>query len=142
MRVAVAVVLGVVIAVLAACLAALVGAYVYPPPPTVDLNPELARSMIDRLPVGAFLWEVAGWGLGSFVGALVAVHLARAGAAWPALAVAAGAAASTLVAFFVWPHPIWFAVLAVAATAGAGYGGGRLAGPVGALIESVESEAA
>lgn len=144
MRIVAAVVVGVVIAVLAAGAAALVGAYVYPPPPIVDINPALAREMMDRLPVGAFLWEIVGWAMGAFVGAAAAVRIARADAAWPAWAVAGGTGVAVLVASFVWPHPVWYPVLGLLAVGGAGYGAGRLFAPAAAdhEAEPIETEAA
>lgn len=67
---------------------------------------------IDAIPFAAKFWVVAGWLLGSFIGALTAFRIARwdfAGWIVSALVAAAGIANIYLIA-----HPLWMALCAVA----------------------------
>lgn len=71
---------------------------------------------------------VIGYGVGAFVGGVIAATAARAGA-WPAWIPAGLLGLSALVNVAMIPHPAWFIVLALAAVgAGGWYAGKRFGG--------------
>jgi hypothetical protein len=74
------------------------------------------------------LLVVLGYGAGAYIGGLIAMRVARAGAAWPAWIPAGVIALAALANVAMIPHPIWFIVLALAAAAAGGWvaGGGRI----------------
>ena len=85
-----------------------VGHVLYPPPPGLSLaRPEDAVAMAAAMPPAAFAVVVLGWVLGTFIGSLLAVRLAR-GAG---LLLAGGIAALVLSGIYsvlgTLPHPAW-----------------------------------
>lgn len=100
----------------------------YPLPPGIDLyDHEAMRRHIDQLPIGAFLFVLGAWAIGSFGGSWVAARLAgRAriahGLVVGALFLLAGVANMLLI-----PHPWWMWVGGIVALAGCSYLGARAA---------------
>ena len=87
-----------------------VGNSLYPLHVTVDPNNQ--QALIEGLraaPVGAQIWLLLSWFLGTFAGAAVAKKLS--GAAWPGWTIGGVLAALLAFIFFV-PLPIWMQTLA------------------------------
>ncbi len=101
---------------------------IYPLPAGFDsLNTEAMRAHIASLPVGAFLFVLAAWGLGSGVASWMAGRLAP---TWPASHsfLAGGAVFGASVGNMVMiPHPVWFWVAAIAVITAGTYVGALLA---------------
>jgi len=103
---------GIVVAVLCVYAIEVVGHTVFPTPPDIDVyNPAHAERLMAALPAGAFAFVIAGWFIGSLVGAWLSNRIARNGfAGWiVALFVICGGAYTMT----VFPHPIWMWVLGI-----------------------------
>ncbi|MEM7222356.1 MAG: hypothetical protein AAF495_05220 [Pseudomonadota bacterium] len=100
--------LGVIVAFSAVALVQRLGHLVFPPPAGLDTSDARAvAAALEQLPVGALLFLVAGWALGSYAGAAVATWIARAPSPLPGLAVGAVVLGATLLTLFNLPHPTW-----------------------------------
>jgi hypothetical protein len=106
-----AAVVGIVVAVLVVGLIEMGSHQIYPPPAGIDFHDQAqVAAMVANLPVGALLFVLLAWALGSLLGAFVAAKISVGNRARPALAVAVlmlAAVAFNLVAF---PHPLWMAL--------------------------------
>ena len=71
--------------------------------------------IISAIPMPAKLWVVMSWGLGVFLGGLVALFIAR-GTHWPGLIVALFLFSGAVWTMFQFPHPPWMIVGAVLMT--------------------------
>lgn len=73
-----AVLLGLLVAFGTIMLVEWLGHQVYPPPSDLDFNnPEQLRVYMGTLPLGAFLFVLLGWFLGTLLGGLVACRVAQ-----------------------------------------------------------------
>jgi hypothetical protein len=87
---------------------------IYPPPAGMDVrNPATMRTVIDQMPVGAFVILVSGWVLGAGLGAWLATKLSRTATAWPGGAVGGATLAATGINLFTIVHPVWVVILAL-----------------------------
>ncbi|MGE0046482.1 MAG: hypothetical protein AB7J28_02460 [Hyphomonadaceae bacterium] len=105
-----------------------IGHMIFPPPPGLNAaDPESIRSVMDQISLEAKVAVVVAWGLGVFVGGLVAALIARRGPypAWWIGAILFGMAAWTMIMI---PHPIWMWAAAIAVTLIASYLAGRIGG--------------
>lgn len=83
-----------------------VGQSLFPPPADINLaDPEDVKRLMASLPAAAFAFVLAGWFLGSLVGAFVARKFAHSDAA--AWAVAVLFILFTAMTFVMIPHPPW-----------------------------------
>jgi hypothetical protein len=121
-----AIVLGVAVGFCVAALMGWIGDYTFPPPPTVDLNPALARSMAAVMPPGGLAIKLAGWSLGAAAAAWLAIGGAGRGRplpGWIAAGVLALVAGATTV---MESDPLWLTLACVALAAAGGWAVGRL----------------
>src|SRR5690349_8001801 len=101
---------GIVAGALVMMLVGYVGNSLYPL--HVPTDPNDRQALIEGLrtaPVGAQIWLLLAWFLGTFAGATVAKKLS--GAAWPGWTIG-GALAALLAFFFFVPLPVWLQTLA------------------------------
>lgn len=107
------IVAGIFAGVLVIALVESLGHGIFPPPEGVDLkDPDALQSVMGQIPIGAKLAVLVAWGLGAFVGALVALRIGvgNAIAAWIVGAILFAFAVSTMM---VIPHPLWMMIGAV-----------------------------
>ncbi|MCI0340457.1 MAG: hypothetical protein L0216_04800 [Planctomycetales bacterium] len=101
---------GTVAAMLLITLVQQVSHRVYPMPPGVTpQKKEEFAAWVKTLPLGALLFVLASYILGSFGGGLVAALVGA--ALWPALVVGGLLMAMGIMILFEIPHPPWFAVV-------------------------------
>lgn len=113
-RAILAVVAGCVLSVLVVAGLEALGHQIYPPPAGVDLrDPAAMRTVIARMPAGAFVILVSGWILGAGLGAWLATRLSGTGKAWPGGVVGGVTLAATVINLFTIPHPVWVVVAAL-----------------------------
>ena len=118
-----AVVAGVLIAIVEAASSA-----VYPLPPGIDLHDhEAMRQHIHSLPIGAFVFVLAAWAIGSFGGSWVAARLATRARLVHGLIIGALFLLAGILNMLMIPHPWWMWVGGIVALAGSSYLGARLA---------------
>jgi hypothetical protein len=104
-----------------------VSSLIYPLPSGLDPNDyDALRRYVDELPVGAFLFVLAAWAVGSFAGGWIAARLAGRAALAHGLIVGVFFLAAGLVNLLMIPHPVWMWVGGIAVLAGGGYVGARL----------------
>lgn len=109
-----AVILGIVVAMLLVALTEFVGHKIYPLPADLDFtNYEQVKSFVQTLPLGALLFVLLGWGLGSFFGGLVAGLMSHEKQMRASLIVGGVILAATIVNLVIIPSPIWFAISGV-----------------------------
>lgn len=119
MRHIISTVVGIAISVAVVSLVQFLGHMVYPPPAGMDPNdPDSIAKFVKDLPVGALLFVVAAWQLGSFSGAFAASWLmARGGDApvsiIPAVIVGLTILAATLYMLSLISHPLWMMIAGV-----------------------------
>ena len=107
---------GVLIAMLSVWLVQKIGHAVYPPPANLDLNDlEAMKSYVGGLPIGAFLFVVASYFIGTAVGTCVACAIGTMLPRIYALLVGCLMLVATAMNVMMIPHPTWFIVLAVVA---------------------------
>jgi hypothetical protein len=111
------------------------GFYAYPPSPLYDLNPAEARAHGLQLPFLALAFQAFGQGLGAFVGARLAIRLAREDP-MPGWITGGLSVVLAMVWMLLFPRPLWFPVLGVIFIGGATYGAVRLAGWTGRGAEA------
>lgn len=127
LRYVLATVAGIVVALGTIAGVEMLGHRVYPPPTGIDFsNPEAVKTMMAGMPVGALLFVLGGWLLGTFLGTLAACRIA---AAWPmrfAAIIGGILLAATIANLVMIPHPLWFSIVAVVAIVAAAWLAGRL----------------
>ncbi len=107
-----------------------VSSAIYPLPPGIDLHDhEAMRRHIDQLPIGAFLFVLGAWAIGSFGGSWVAARLAGRARIVHGLVVGALFLLAGVLNMLLIPHPWWMWVGGIAALAGCSYLGARLGAP-------------
>ena len=123
-------VLGAVIGVIAgvAVIAALesIGHVIFPPPEGVNIkDPEVLKSIMDQIPLGAKISVLIAWGGGVLVGGIVARVIAQ-GKAPAASIVGLVLLALAGVTMVQIPHPIWMVIGAFVVTFAGIYGAGSV----------------
>lgn len=106
------------------------GHRVYPLPAGIDFDdPASLQALMESLPVGALLFVVAAWALGTFAGAHLAARIARTHRRGAALGIAV--AMIVLVGFnaSMIPHPAWVIALGLLLPVPLATAAWRLAGP-------------
>ncbi len=107
---------GVVIAMLLVWLVQTVGHAVYPPPADLDVNDlEAMRAYVGTLPIGALLFVIGSYFVGTAVGTCAACAIGTMLPRVFAMFVACVMLIATAMNVAMIPHPVWFIVLAVVA---------------------------
>ncbi len=103
-------VVGLVLAILLIGLVETLGHRLIPPPAGMDpTDPASIAAAMSLIPTGSFLFVLAAWFLGTWVGASTATRIARSDARWPGLTVGGVILAATLYNLWLIPHPVWVA---------------------------------
>lgn len=106
-----AVLLGVVVASATVMLVEWLGHQVYPPPPGLNFkDPVQLQQYTSSLPLGAFLFILLGWLLGTLCGGLAACYVAREKPLVFASIIGAVMLAATITNLILIPHPTWFSI--------------------------------
>jgi pimeloyl-ACP methyl ester carboxylesterase len=109
-----AVLLGLVAAIATVMLIQWIGHQVYPPPPNLDFNdPVQLRAFMKHLPLGAFLFVLLSYGLGTLLGGLTACRVAGQYPVVFASIVGAVILAATIANLAMIPHPTWFSIAGI-----------------------------
>ena len=85
-------------------------------PAPADFNmrdPEQVRARVASMPMWAILLVLVGWVVGTGLGSLAAVRIARTTRLWPGLIVGAVVFLATLYNIMTIPHPIWFVAISL-----------------------------
>jgi MFS family permease len=107
-----------------------VSSVVYPLPPGVDHHDyESLRQHVEQLPLGAFLFVLAAWAIGTFAGAWVAASLATRARFVHGLVVGAFFLLAGVLNMLMIPHPAWMWAGALLVFVVCSYLGARLAAP-------------
>ena len=107
---------GVIIAIVSVWLVQLVGHAVYPPPEGLDAqNIEAMRAYIASLPLGAFLFVIASYFIGTLAGTCAACAIGTMLPRVFAILVGCLMLIATAMNVAMIPHPTWFIVAAVVA---------------------------
>lgn len=97
-------------------------------PAPADFNmrdPEQVRARVASMPMWAILLVLVGWVVGTGLGSLAAVRIARTTRLWPGLIVGAVVFLSTVYNIMTIPHPIWFVGISLIAIPIASWLGAR-----------------
>ncbi|MEM8816154.1 MAG: hypothetical protein AAFX56_17765 [Pseudomonadota bacterium] len=123
----VAVLAGIVAAFAAIAIIQSIGHAVIPPPADLDVSDiEAFREWMATLPVAAFLFVLAAYYGGAFLGSFVAGWIAGLRSLiYPAI-VGGLVLAGTIANLMTIPHPLWFSLLALIGIPVCAYFGGRL----------------
>ncbi len=128
LRSVLAVILGIVLAGFLIWAVEGIGHRVYPVPEGVDLtNPQAVAAFIDEAPLGALLFVILAWGVGTLAGGWLAVMVAGRSATLHAMIVGAVMLAGGIMNMVMIPHPPWFWILGVLVFLPAAWLGARLA---------------
>jgi hypothetical protein len=104
-----AVILGLLSAFVLIALVQMIGVRVYPPPPGMDpTNLESMKAAMAQIPLGALLFVLLSYTVGSVAGGWVAARFAPKGGMMHAMTVAALLFGAGLMNLMTIPHPAWF----------------------------------
>jgi hypothetical protein len=105
-----------------------IGAVFYPMAQGADLtDPEALRQVMAAMPVGAFVTLLAGYAVGTFIGAWVAASIAGRAAIAHALIVGCFFFLANIANVIMIPHPLWYVAASMLLFLPCAYLGGRLA---------------
>ena len=91
-----------------------IGHLVYPPPEQMDLNDiEAMKAMIKTLPIGALLFVLLAYAVGSFGGGFIVTLFSKSRKPLLAIVVGVVLAIFGIINLFMIPHPVWFAVASI-----------------------------
>lgn len=106
------------------------GHQVYPPPENLDTrNLEAMQAYIASLPIGAMLFVLLSYVVGTFAGGWLATKIARAPQMHVPLTVGGVQLFFGIINLAMIPHPLWFAIASVLIFLPAAYLGGKLGRP-------------
>ena len=84
---------------------------IYPPPEGIDMHdPVAVKTLMETLPLGAFLMVLLSWGMGTFVAGAVAALIAGRARCLHAGIIGGLVLAATIMIFWMIPHPDWLIV--------------------------------
>jgi hypothetical protein len=107
---------GVLIAMLSVWLIQKIGHAVYPPPADIDLNDiEAMKTYVATLPIGALLFVVASYFIGTTTGTCIACTIGTMLPRIYALLIGCLMLVATTMNVMMIPHPTWFILAAVVA---------------------------
>lgn len=106
------------------------GHQVYPPPANLDTkNLEAMKAYTASLPMGALLFVLLSYVVGSFAGGWLAAKIARVAQMHVPLTVGGVQLFFGIINLLMIPHPLWFVVASVLVFLPAAYLGGKLGKP-------------
>jgi hypothetical protein len=108
------VIVGVRVAALLIGLVETVGGFVFLPEGVDPSDRAAVEAVMANPPLGALLFVLSGWAVGTVCGAWLAVVIARRAPLYHALAVGLTMLAAGVVDMVLLPHPLWFWVLGIA----------------------------
>jgi len=121
-------IVGLVIAMALIALIENVGHMVYPPPDNLDFSdPDVMLPYIATLPIGALLFVMFAWFIGTFLGTLIACNIGNAKPVIYAVVVGGVIVAATIANLIVIPHPLWFSIISIIGIAASAWGAMLLA---------------
>ncbi len=104
------------------------GHTIYPPPKDLDFtDPAALNAYVRSIPLGALLFVLLAWVVGTFGGAWVAARLAGPQPMLHAGIIGALLLAASVANLIAIPHPVWFSVSAVVLVPLSAWRAGRLA---------------
>lgn len=122
-----AVVAGVILAGVVTFAVQKIGHQVYPPPENLDTkNMEAMKAYIATLPVGALLFVLLSYIVGSSAGGWLAAKIVRTSQIHLPLTVGGIQLLFGIMNLVTIPHPVWFAIASVIVFLPAAYFGGKL----------------
>lgn len=108
-------VVGIAVAMITVLLLEKAGHYVYPAPADLDVrNTEAMMDYVASLPIGALLFVLIAYVIGTFDGVFVGAWIGRTKPVVFALVVGVLMLVATITNLIMIPHPLWFSVSAVA----------------------------
>jgi hypothetical protein len=126
----VAVVAGVVASFVIIAVVEFVSNRVFPTPPGTDLNnPQALRDAASRVPTGAMVLVMTGWGLGTFVGAWLAARISGWSPVAHGMMVGSLFILATIANLIMIPHPGWVWAVSLPILPALAYFGAILAVP-------------
>lgn len=106
------------------------GHQVYPPPENLDTkNLEAMKAYVASLPMGAMLFVLLSYVVGTFAGGWLATKIARVPQMHVPLTVGGIQLFFGIINLVMIPHPLWFAIASVLVFLPAAYLGGKLGKP-------------
>jgi uncharacterized protein YacL len=122
-----AVVAGLVLGVVLIFAVESLGHFVYPPPSDLDMtNPEALKNLMANAPVGALLFVILAYVIGSFGGGWLAARLAQKSHVMHSLIVGGLLMAAGIMNMLMIPHPTWFWIISLVLYLPAAYAGALL----------------
>ncbi|MGH7601917.1 MAG: hypothetical protein ACREOI_36605 [bacterium] len=122
-----AVVAGVILAGIVTFAVQKIGHQVYPPPENLDMkNIEAMKAYVAALPMGALLFVLLSYVVGSFAGGWLAATIARTSQIHLPLTVGGIQLLFGIMNLVTIPHPMWFAIASIIIFLPAAYFGGKL----------------
>ena len=110
----VAVLVGAVTAFAVVAVVESLGHAMYPMPDGIDVNdPSQMAQFVRNLPPGAFVFVLAGWGLGTLAGGLLAGAVAKEKLLLLASLVGLAVLVAAIINLVTIPHPVWFTIAGV-----------------------------
>ncbi len=115
LRTILGIIAGIIVGVFVVALVEGIGHMIWPPPEGDLKDPEYLKSIMHEIPFASKMSVIVAWGLGVFVGGVVARLVSRRykSAAWVVAAFILGAGVWTMTQI---PHPLWMQINAVAVT--------------------------
>lgn len=115
MRVLAGLVVGLCVAVAVVAAGEAFGHWLYPVPSDVDpSDPRALKTLVEALPAQAMVAVLLAWATGSFLGAVVAVAIAK--RPWVSLVIGLAVLAAAAATMTLIPHPPWFMIASLPAT--------------------------
>ena len=105
---------GIIVAIALIAVVQMIGHNLYPPPPGTDFeDPAAVRALIEQAPVGALLFVIASYVIGTFGGGFIAGLIGRDAPSMHAMIVGGFVLAGTFLNLVSIPHPVWFQITAL-----------------------------
>jgi len=118
---------GIIVAIALIAVVQMIGHNLYPPPSGTDFeDPAAVRALIEQAPVGALLFVIASYVVGTFGGGFITGLIARDSTPMYAMIVGGFVLAGTFLNLVSIPHPVWFQVTALGSVIGTAFLTGRL----------------
>ena len=106
--------LGVIVAFIVVGTVEYIGHQFYPPPADLDYqNTQVFTKYVETLPIAAFLFVIAAWALGAFVGSVVARKVAGHPSVIYCIIITGMVLLASIMNLVIIPHPTWFAIVAI-----------------------------
>lgn len=120
--------LGIILGSIAVFIVETIGHLIFPPPAGIDVtDPEQLKQVIEQLPIGALIFVLLAWAIGSFVGGYVTSKVAKTDSIRFSLITGGVLMAFGVINIVMIPHPTWFAIIGLSVYLPCAYYGGKLA---------------